>query len=104
MHEALAALGYFKMEDFKSRVLPSEHIYVADGHANNAFVHVELRILSGRDVHVRNEAGEKVMVILREAFADSLHERSCILSVEVREMERETYRKVTGAHISSSGM
>jgi 5-carboxymethyl-2-hydroxymuconate isomerase len=104
MHGALTDMGIFNIEDFKSRVRRTEHDYVADGHESNAYVHVELSILSGRSLDVQNEAGSRVMGILRETFADSLYERKCVLSVEVREMNRDTYRKVTHSHSSSSGM
>jgi 5-carboxymethyl-2-hydroxymuconate isomerase len=104
MHTALTDMGIFKLEDFKSRVSVAEHHYIADGNENNAYVHVELAVLSGRGLDAQNEAGARVMGILRETFADSLYERTCVLSVEVREMNRDTYRKITHSHSSSSGM
>jgi 5-carboxymethyl-2-hydroxymuconate isomerase len=106
MHSALADIGYFKIEDFKSRVLPcADYNYlVGDGEQELPFVHAELRILSGRSTEVQNAAGEAVLTLLREAFANTLHEKSGIISVEVREMNRDTYRKVVGVHATSSGM
>ncbi len=104
MHSVLMDAGVFKLDDIKSRVHPCETYYLADGNANNAFVHVEFGVFSGRSLEIQNQVGERFMAILAETFNDSLHERNCVVSLEIREMNRETYRKVSGAHASSSGI
>jgi 5-carboxymethyl-2-hydroxymuconate isomerase len=98
-----AQLG-FAIADFKGRVLPCSDCVVGDGSRELPFVHAELRILSGRSAEAQNKAGEIVMTLLRETFANTLHEKSGILSVEVREMNRDTYGKVVGIHATSAGM
>jgi 5-carboxymethyl-2-hydroxymuconate isomerase len=104
MHKTLMDFGVFKLQDIKSRVYACDTYYIADGKADNAFVHVEVRILSGRNQEMRQQIADRFMTLLQDNFSDSMHERRCVLSVEVREMDRETYRKVISAHVSSSGM
>jgi 5-carboxymethyl-2-hydroxymuconate isomerase len=104
MHKTLMDFGVFKLQDIKSRVYACDTYYIADGKPDNAFIHVEVRILSGRNQEMRQQITDRFMNLLQDHFSDSMHERRCVLSVEVREMDRETYRKVISAHASSSGM
>jgi len=93
IHEALAALGAFAIDDIKSRAIRHDWYAVGDRNPHNAFVHVQLSILEGRSEEVRDAAGAAVMAIVREAYVDSWHRLALSLSVEVREMTRATYFK-----------
>lgn len=104
MHEALMELGAFKLADIKSRARVCEEYFVADGDPRNAFVHIEFALFGGRDLSVRQKTAERLMELLKETFGDSLEALICTLSVEVREMETETYLKLTSdqAHLSGA--
>jgi 5-carboxymethyl-2-hydroxymuconate isomerase len=104
LHEVMTSFGVFTLDDIKSRVRANAEYYIADGDERHAFVHLELGILSGRSLDLREELGEKMMSVLQTHFRDSLHERHCIISLEIRELDRETYRKIVSAHASSAGM
>ncbi|MCS6808419.1 MAG: 5-carboxymethyl-2-hydroxymuconate Delta-isomerase [Bacteroidota bacterium] len=104
IHDAMMKFGVFHRDDLKSRAYACDTYFIADGKPHHAFVHAEIGILSGRSAEMRDELSNDIIDILRTAFQDSLHERHCIVSVEIRELDRETYRKVTSAHISTSGM
>lgn len=104
LHDTMMTFGVFTLEDLKSRAYASDNYFIADGKAHHAFVHVEVGILSGRSLEMRESISEQLIGILQDFFRDSLHERHCIVSLEVRELDRATYRKVVNAHASSSGM
>jgi 5-carboxymethyl-2-hydroxymuconate isomerase len=104
LHDTMMEFGVFSLNDIKSRVYAVNNFYIADGSPNHAFVHLEVGILSGRNLEMREKLSEKMIGILKEEFQDSLHERHCIVSLELRELDRETYRKVISAHASTSGM
>ncbi|TAE28962.1 MAG: 5-carboxymethyl-2-hydroxymuconate Delta-isomerase [Candidatus Kapaibacterium sp.] len=93
MHWILTETGAFKLADIKSRAVPCPTFYLADGNANNAFVHVRLEILEGRSHDVKKQAGERLLTLLKETFALSVEQRSCALSVELRDMQRDAYFK-----------
>ena len=93
IHEALAATGAFAIEEIKSRAVCHDWHAVGPGRPQSAFVHVQLSILEGRSPEIRKAAGAAIMSIIRETFQQSWDELELSLSVEVREMARETYFK-----------
>lgn len=93
MHWILTETGAFKLSDIKSRVIPCATYYVADGNVNNSFVHLRLEILEGRSHDVKKQAGERLLALLKETFAQSVKQKNCALSVEIRDMIRDSYFK-----------
>ena len=93
IHEALVGLGTFALEDIKSRAITHDRHAVGDGRPQSAFVHVQLSILEGRPKEIREAAGAAILAILRETYRRSWEELQLSLSVEVREMARDTYFK-----------
>lgn len=104
LHDVMMEFGVFTLNDIKSRVYSADNFFIADGAPHHAFVHCEVGILSGRNQEMREKLSEKLIGVLKDEFQDSLHERHCIVSLEVRELDRDTYRKVISAHASTSGM
>jgi 5-carboxymethyl-2-hydroxymuconate isomerase len=62
--------------------------------AREGFAHLTLQILSGRPLEVRLKMADAIFETLREGFAASLEAEEVTLSLDVREMDRDTYRKV----------
>lgn len=61
--------------------------------APEGFVHCEVAILSGRPLPLRKAISEGIADVLRRHFVGSLDAGEASLTVEVREMDRETYWK-----------
>jgi 5-carboxymethyl-2-hydroxymuconate isomerase len=93
LNRELVAAGPFALADVKSRVYRAERFAIADGGEREAFVHLELRILEGRDADTRRAAGEHMLGVLRRAFARSLAELDLQITVEICEMGRGNYFK-----------
>ena len=93
LHATLAAAGPFPLAQIKSRAVPQEIVRVGAGAPEAVFVHLTVAILSGRAAAERRRIGELLLGVLREAFAHAWDTRPCDLTVDVREMERETYCK-----------
>ncbi len=93
IHEALAATGAFAIEEIKSRAIRHDSHAVGEGRPQSAFVHVQLSILEGRSGEIKEAAGAAIMAIIRENFQRSWDELELSLSVEVRDMARESYIK-----------
>jgi 5-carboxymethyl-2-hydroxymuconate isomerase len=64
---------------------------VADGNQSNAFVHLTLSILSGRDLSLRQALARKILSFLKEAFACSHAQLKCSITVDIHELNRDTY-------------
>lgn len=57
--------------------------------APNGFLHCEVAILAGRPDELRNRIADSMFGVLRNRFGNS----ALSLTLEVREMEKATYRK-----------
>ncbi len=57
------------------------------------FAHCTLAVLSGRPLELRKAMADGLWAELRERFVYSLENQEVALTIEVREMEKETYLK-----------
>jgi len=57
------------------------------------FAHLTVALLSGRPVDLRKKIADGMFDEMRSHFATSLEHNEVQLTLEVREMEAETYRK-----------
>lgn len=93
LHTLLAENGPFQLSNMKSRAIRRQEFYMADGEESNAFVHLALSILKGRDLSLRQAVGKKILSFLRSEFSRSSNQLNCQITVEIREMEGDTYFK-----------
>ena len=96
IHSLFIEQGEFDLPKIKSRAVRHEHFYVGDGSDANAFVHLTLSIFEGRSLSLRQDLGRRVLSFLKQEFAQSLVERNCSITVEIKEMSRDTYFKAGG--------
>lgn len=93
LNESLATSGHFENElDIKSRGLRREAFQVGTSSAPRAFVHATLSILSGRTLDTRRALTERVLAVLK-AHCVAPSGTHLQLSVQLVEMERESYAK-----------
>ncbi|MDQ2993548.1 MAG: 5-carboxymethyl-2-hydroxymuconate Delta-isomerase [Pseudomonadota bacterium] len=91
-HTALATMLPAELASCKSRAYESSFFCVGDGRKDNAFVHVALKVLTGRSVETLNRVGEHLLTILKRYFAQSSHDLNLQISLEIMELEN-TYFK-----------
>jgi 5-carboxymethyl-2-hydroxymuconate isomerase len=94
LHQLLVHSGLFGLSDIKSRVVCCREFRVGDGDPSLSFIHLSLYILSGRAREVRQALADRLLAFLKEEFAESCKPLNCEMTVDVREMDRETYRKL----------
>lgn len=92
-HKTLVEILPTDIKTCKSRAIECESFYVGDGNPKNAFVHVALKVLPGRDAEVLKKVGEVIMDILKNYFSQSLQAFNLQITLEVMELEK-TYFKV----------
>lgn len=87
VHEAALATGVFPEGGIRTRAARRDLFLVADGHEDNAFVHVSARIGAGRSDEVRRTAGERIFeglnAVLEEAYASG----PLAISLEISEID-----------------
>ncbi len=86
VHTGAVKSGLFEEDHIKTRAIAYE--YFRTGTGDSAFVHVSLKILAGRDQQQRKSLTSHVLHELQTIPLSPLS-----LTVEVRDMERETYSK-----------
>jgi 5-carboxymethyl-2-hydroxymuconate isomerase/GNAT superfamily N-acetyltransferase len=94
LHQVLSDLTGIPLDNFKSRAVRRDHFYIGAGEAGNAFVHLEIRVLAGRPLPWRQRIGQEALRTLEAFFAPSTEELDLQITVEVADIERETYFKI----------
>jgi 5-carboxymethyl-2-hydroxymuconate isomerase len=60
VHQAALATGVFPIGGIRTRAYAAEDYVIADGHPENAFVHLSLKVGHGRDLQTRKRACEAI--------------------------------------------
>ncbi len=94
LHDLALQHAPFDLKDLKSRVIVHQNYYIGDGSQSNAFIHLGIAMLAGRETEIRQNLSAAMLTYLRTAFAESLATLRCRLTVEVREIEPSTHSKL----------
>ena len=81
LHTTLAAQETIKLEAIKTRTIEIDNVIVADG-SNNQMLHVEIRLLTGRSVELKETMANAIYNTAKEV----LEGVDCLLTVNVSEL------------------
>jgi len=87
--DAAISTGVFPVAGLRGRCFPAKDYWVADGHPDNAFLHLTVKVGHGRDIETRRRAGETIFKALCDFFADISARRPLALSMEMIEFHPE---------------
>jgi 5-carboxymethyl-2-hydroxymuconate isomerase len=87
VHAAALATGVFPIGGLRTRAERREQYVIADGHADNGFVHVQARIGTGRTAEVRQKAAELIFAALKQATAKAFALSPLGLTLEMVEID-----------------
>ncbi|WP_417804997.1 5-carboxymethyl-2-hydroxymuconate Delta-isomerase [Thalassospira lucentensis] len=93
LHHAIAKTADAELGSFKTRISPLDTVVIADGGAQHAMVHLDIRMLSGRSDAVKFTTGETALGLLRAELADLVGDYAVQFSVEVHDLDRANYHK-----------
>jgi len=86
IHETALETGIFPLGGVRTRAEARKYYRIANGDPRAGYIHMLVRIGSGRDLEVRRAAGEKLFTALCE-FTDQLYRtRPLALSFELHEI------------------
>jgi 5-carboxymethyl-2-hydroxymuconate isomerase len=89
----IAQGSVFPVGGIRSRAIELTDYRVADGGADDAFVHVTVKIGGGRDEAVKKQAFDALFETIKAHFADLYAQRYLALSMEIAEFsEAGTYK------------
>ncbi|MCJ8310089.1 MAG: 5-carboxymethyl-2-hydroxymuconate isomerase [Rhizobiaceae bacterium] len=81
--DACVGTGIFPRAGVRVRMHPIETYAMADGHPDNAFIAVIMRIGAGRELEVRQRGGQVVFDLLCNTFADAIEQGFMAISVDM---------------------
>ncbi|MCP5266524.1 MAG: 5-carboxymethyl-2-hydroxymuconate Delta-isomerase [Burkholderiaceae bacterium] len=87
LHATALTTGVFPLGGTRTRAAERTHYRIADGHPDNGFVHVTLRIGHGRDLPTRERAGRTIFDALCEFLGPVYETRPLGISFEVQELD-----------------
>ena len=98
IRDTALATGVFPIGGVRVRAYRADHYVIADGHPDNAFVHIMLRVGHGRDLPTRKRACEAIFATVCEQLAD-LYERIPLgISLEMQEVDQVLTFKQNNLH------
>ena len=78
--------GVFARSGIRVRGERRDCYHIADGHAENAFVHTILRVGHGRSEETLKEAGDRIYAVICDHLADLATTRALNISMEIQEI------------------
>ena len=89
LHEAASNIEALPVGGLRSRAVAREHYRIADGHPDNAFVNLLLRLAPTRPFDVRKEIGETLFQVLCDYLEPTYASTPLAISFEIQEMGAE---------------
>jgi 5-carboxymethyl-2-hydroxymuconate isomerase len=93
LHHTLSDVGRIDIGNCKGRAVRLENYYVADGKADVAFVHLEVRLFAGRPDELKQQIAAALMNVLKAHFAQTGAGPAVQFSLEMRDVHQPTYLK-----------
>ena len=93
LHTELAAVGGFRIQDFKSRAVRMDQYFIGDGTCEQSFVNLDVRTFGGKSPDARAAVSEAALAVLADAFGATLRETACDISVQITELDRPSFAR-----------
>jgi 5-carboxymethyl-2-hydroxymuconate isomerase len=98
IHEIALETGIFPLGGVRTRAEARKHYRIANGDPRAGYIHMIVRIGSGRDLETRRNAGERIFAALC-AFTEAIYEsRPLALSFELHEIPPELAWRKNNLH------
>ena len=94
----LAQGGVFPIGGIRARAICLTDYCVADGAADDAFVHLTFKMGAGRTPEEKQKVGDELFAMLKEHFADVFARRGLALSMEIVEFSEAGTWKHNNIH------
>ena len=98
VHDAVLDSGIFQIGAVRTRAERRDLCVVADGDPTNCFIHIEVRMASGRDGAARKRLAEAILATVATDTRDVYAQAGMGLSVEVREIDSTAAVRLNNLH------
>lgn len=86
IHEVALGTGIFPLGGVRTRAEARRHYRIANGNPEAGYIHMMVRIGSGRDVETRRKAGDAIFGALCDFTAELYERQPLALSFELHEI------------------
>jgi 5-carboxymethyl-2-hydroxymuconate isomerase len=93
LHDAISETAGIAIESCKSRAYRPEDYWIGRGEPDNAFVHLEVQVLEGKTLELKQALGRQCLSLLRSHFGAAPPELDLQITIEIRDMPPEVYFK-----------
>ena len=98
VHRAALATGVFPIGGIRTRAYEAQHYVIADGHPDNAFVHLSVKVGHGRDLETRKRACQAIFNAACGYLAPLFEELPLGISLEMQEIDPVLTHKKNNLH------
>ncbi|MEL7091475.1 MAG: 5-carboxymethyl-2-hydroxymuconate Delta-isomerase [Pseudomonadota bacterium] len=98
LHAVMVANPLFPTAGIRIRTYEADHAIVADGHPDNAFVAMGLRVGAGRSPEQLRAAGDELFAAAQQLLAQPLSQPHFALSLDIRVSDPALSWKDTPIH------
>lgn len=92
-HVFVERSSVFPIGGVRSRAVELTNYVVADGTGDDAFVHITVKIGSGRSYEEKEEAMNALFGVVKDHFQDIFDKRYLALSMEWEEFQNKTFKQ-----------
>ncbi|MCG5227028.1 5-carboxymethyl-2-hydroxymuconate Delta-isomerase [Acinetobacter pittii] len=87
VNDFLGNTGVFPLGGIRSRAIRLDKYRVADGQHDYAFVHMSLKVGSGRDLDTRQKVANELFALIEQFFQPLKEQRLLAISFEMTELD-----------------
>jgi len=98
IRDAAVETGVFPLAGIRVRFHSSEIYTIADGHHDNAFLAIVVRLGAGRDTKTKQQAGKRVFDVVCDFFGDFVKSGHMMVSLDMDENNPELSFKANSVH------
>lgn len=96
LHQSMLDTGVFPRVGIRVRAYAANAVAIADGHENNSFAHLTLRMGAGRTLEQKKTAGDAIFKVAQAFLSAPLKEMHHALSMEIVEIDADLSWKDNG--------
>ena len=98
IHQAALKTGVFEVAAVRTRAARREYYVIADGHRDNAFVAIAVRVAPGRPPETRKRLGQEIFDAACEFLQKTYDSTPIGISLEVQEIDNTAAFRKNNLH------
>jgi 5-carboxymethyl-2-hydroxymuconate isomerase len=95
LRDAAVATGVLPLAGIRVRALRADHVVIADGNPDHAFLDISIRLRGGRSAQAKADATAQIFAAAEAYCAEIMATSSFMLSLEMRDIDPELSPKAS---------